>query len=129
MKRIIALFSLFIVTSILTLTVLPTVKIVHFFANQESIAQEFCENLDKPEMECHGKCHLKKELKINYQYQKTNSEQFESQGIFVFQSFESVQSISITDFAETNENNCYFQDFNSEKHAFNLLDPPENLFV
>ncbi|MEO9545045.1 MAG: hypothetical protein ABJG99_15450 [Crocinitomicaceae bacterium] len=125
----IALFSLFIVTSILTLTLLPTAKIVHFFANQESITQEFCENQDKPEMECHGKCHLKKVLKINYQIQNTNTEQFDSHGLFVFQIFENGQSIRIADFNSSQPNNFYFLDLSSEKHAFNLLNPPEILFV
>jgi hypothetical protein len=36
--------------------------IVHFKLNQKEIEKEFCINKDKPEMQCHGKCHLKKEL-------------------------------------------------------------------
>lgn len=36
--------------------------IVHFKLNQASIEKEFCVNKAKPEMQCHGKCHLKKEL-------------------------------------------------------------------
>ncbi len=36
--------------------------IVHFKLNQENIEQEFCVNKAKPELQCHGKCHLKKEL-------------------------------------------------------------------
>ena len=35
----------------------------HFLLNQDEIAEEFCENKDKPEMHCHGKCHAHKELK------------------------------------------------------------------
>lgn len=34
----------------------------NFWMNQEYIAEKLCENKDKPEMECNGKCHLKKEL-------------------------------------------------------------------
>lgn len=34
-----------------------------YFINQEFIAAELCENKDAPEMECNGKCYLKKELK------------------------------------------------------------------
>lgn len=36
--------------------------IVHFKLNQKNIEQEFCVNKAKPELQCHGKCHLKKEL-------------------------------------------------------------------
>lgn len=34
----------------------------NYWANQEFIAQNLCENRDEPVMECNGKCHLKKEL-------------------------------------------------------------------
>ena len=36
--------------------------IVHFKLNQQNIEQEFCVNKAKPELQCHGKCHLKTEL-------------------------------------------------------------------
>lgn len=36
--------------------------IVHFKLNQNIIEKEFCVNKTKPELQCHGKCHLKKEL-------------------------------------------------------------------
>ncbi|MCB0514553.1 MAG: hypothetical protein R2798_14130 [Chitinophagales bacterium] len=35
---------------------------VSFKYNQEFIAQYLCINRDKPEMQCHGKCHLKKSI-------------------------------------------------------------------
>lgn len=34
-----------------------------FEANQNYIAKELCENKDKPEMHCNGKCYLMKKLK------------------------------------------------------------------
>lgn len=34
-----------------------------YWANQEYIAKNLCENRDKPELKCNGKCHLAKELK------------------------------------------------------------------
>lgn len=40
---------------------------VWFGANQSSIIAEFCENKQKPELECNGKCHLAKTLnKANF---------------------------------------------------------------
>lgn len=50
--------------------------IVHFKLNQQKIEQEFCINKDKPEMQCHGKCHLKKEL------QKTDNTDLELNSIY-----------------------------------------------
>lgn len=35
---------------------------IHYQINQEEITEEFCENKEKPELECNGKCHLSKQL-------------------------------------------------------------------
>lgn len=40
----------------------PAVTMVDFAINQEEIAAEFCENKDKPKLNCEGKCHLSKML-------------------------------------------------------------------
>lgn len=45
--------------------------IVHFKLNQQAIERDFCINKNQPELECHGKCHLKKEL------QQTEKSDFE----------------------------------------------------
>ena len=37
--------------------------IMHFKLNQDAIEQQFCINKNTPELECHGTCHLKKQLK------------------------------------------------------------------
>lgn len=36
--------------------------VVYWFANHAYIATTQCENIDKPELECNGKCYLKKNL-------------------------------------------------------------------
>ncbi|MDD2982311.1 MAG: hypothetical protein PHQ74_02895 [Crocinitomicaceae bacterium] len=40
----------------------PIMPIISYAVNYEYISTELCENKDTPEMECNGKCHLKKEL-------------------------------------------------------------------
>lgn len=39
-----------------------SVVFLHWKINQSEIIQNFCENKDKPEMACNGKCHLSKEI-------------------------------------------------------------------
>ena len=36
--------------------------IMHFKLNRDAIEQRFCINKNKPGLQCHGTCHLKKEL-------------------------------------------------------------------
>lgn len=37
--------------------------LLNFGLNQTSIIEKFCENTDKPELKCNGKCHLSKQIK------------------------------------------------------------------
>lgn len=50
-----------IVASLIMLTK-PMWPVVDYVVNYEYIVNVLCENKDKPEMECNGKCHLSKEL-------------------------------------------------------------------
>ena len=38
------------------------ITVVHFKLNQQVIEQKFCINKNKPALQCHGSCHLKKQL-------------------------------------------------------------------
>ncbi len=38
---------------------------VHYFLNKEYYVTVLCENMDKPELHCEGKCHIEKTLQIN----------------------------------------------------------------
>jgi hypothetical protein len=40
----------------------PILPVLDYWVNYKYIANELCENQDQPELECNGKCHLKKEL-------------------------------------------------------------------
>lgn len=50
----------------------------NFWLNQEFIAENLCENREEPQLECNGKCHLKKELdKDDERKQKDTKQQVE----------------------------------------------------
>ncbi len=51
------LLSLFIYSQVYNTSVW-----VHYELNIEEITNKFCENIEKPELNCHGSCHLKKQL-------------------------------------------------------------------
>mgnify|MGYP006206130183 CR=1 FL=1 len=55
-------FSIIMTMLFLLVSFQQALIIVHFKLNQQNIEQEFCVNKAKPELQCHGKCHLKKEL-------------------------------------------------------------------
>ena len=43
----------------------PLVPLLEYSVNYEYISTELCENKDKPELHCNGKCHLKKQIEKN----------------------------------------------------------------
>lgn len=73
MKRVISV--LMIILSLL-IGFQQAIIVMHFNLNQEAIEQAFCVNKNKPELQCHGTCHLKKQL------QKTENADSASIGIY-----------------------------------------------
>ncbi len=47
---------------ILLVTFQRGLVVIHFKLNQDYIEKEYCVNKSKPSLNCHGQCHLKKEL-------------------------------------------------------------------
>lgn len=61
--------SIFITGLILVLTthlVGPLLVSGWFFAQQSSLAEKYCENLDRPQLNCDGQCFLAKKLAAYY---------------------------------------------------------------
>jgi hypothetical protein len=59
--------------------------VVSFQLNQEYIAKTLCENKAKPQLQCEGKCHLKKQLqKAEQEEQKLPTSQKEKAEITLF---------------------------------------------
>ena len=46
----------------MTLLLKPVFPVLEYFVNYDYIVTELCENKEKPELDCNGKCHLAKEL-------------------------------------------------------------------
>lgn len=44
-----------------------------FYLNQQYIAQNFCINMNKPELMCNGKCYLKETLSDNHETEDTKA--------------------------------------------------------
>lgn len=58
MKKMVIIFALFLVFK-------PFVPIVEYWVNYDYIVSELCENKEKPELQCNGKCYLSKEIAKN----------------------------------------------------------------
>lgn len=57
----------------------PVLPVLDYVVNYEYIATQLCENKDKPELKCHGKCHLMKEMAKTAETDKPTSPDKKSQ--------------------------------------------------
>lgn len=109
--RIKAYFLLLIVT---IFTFSQFAIVFNFLSNQEFIAQNLCENVEKPELECNGKCYLTKKLKEDKK-QKGNDKIVHSEVILYMES----KAIDIVD------EQCFFK---LKESYFKLLEKKTNSF-
>lgn len=59
MKKVLAILLLFCISY----QYVAKVGVIAWYeVNKDYVAQELCENKDKPQLECNGKCYLKKQL-------------------------------------------------------------------
>ena len=77
----------FVLYSLLFATLLPTVSqwgiIAHYRLNKDYIARVLCENRDKPQLHCDGKCYLAKQLKAQQNRQdKETTERVQNSPVF-----------------------------------------------
>lgn len=117
-----------IVASLIMLTK-PLWPVVEYVVNYDYIVNVLCENKDKPEMQCNGKCHLTKELAkeagaedknpFNNKTSKTEIPQFiisENISEFAFASETEIASL---------ENIGYKPNLNSSLFTSKILHPPQ----
>lgn len=118
MKRIIAIAFL------LNLSVVSVYNLWQwslFLINQEKITTELCENKDKPELECHGKCHLAKQLEKESETNTTSTSYKKISVVLFF--VENV--VAITPKAQTK---YFYQPYSSKLlngHSYRVSPPPK----
>lgn len=102
-----------------------TFVVIHFYANQDQIEAEHCENKDKPELQCHGKCHLQKQMEKTELASDQDRERVRTTVLFAFQLFEEISSLQIQ--TERDIQQGYSSAVTSllDGAQHQLLDPPE----
>lgn len=68
---------------------------VNFYLNQEYIANNLCENRDKPVLQCNGKCQLMKELnEEDKKEKKEDKHKFENTNVYFFCAIEPITELN-----------------------------------
>lgn len=104
-------FGIFLLSLFMFTQVYNTAMWVNYEFNTEIITDLFCENTDKPEMNCHGVCHLKKQV-INTEQDSPveSNQQFYINEIQLFSSNEEITLSKVSEEIVSHtfyENNLY----------------------
>jgi len=62
MRYLCGVKNVLLITITIIMLTKPMWPVLDYMANYDYIVNTLCENRDKPELECNGKCHLTKEL-------------------------------------------------------------------
>jgi hypothetical protein len=106
----------------------PVLPVVDYIINYDYISTQLCENIEKPELKCNGKCHLAKELaKASESEKPLNSDKkqntkYEIEVLFC-ESITSFNSAKFLNF-ELNENISFYQNFYTSVVFSSVFHPP-----
>ncbi|MBI1288778.1 MAG: hypothetical protein GC178_14515 [Flavobacteriales bacterium] len=99
---------------------------LNYWMNKDFIASVLCENKDKPEMKCDGKCHLKKEIR------KAENEKEEGQTVSVrmmVEFFQPIKQFSLRELFLQTEKHCSIYGENPiSGHLTSIFHPPRVWF-
>ena len=102
---------------------------VSFKINQDFIAAELCENKEKPEMKCHGKCYLAKQIQRvdnNEKEEKTPQTILQLPSILLFYQELGISAVTSSIVDKITGKQYYNQQFNTSiSHVNAVFHPPE----
>lgn len=107
----------------------PLWPVMEYVVNYDYIANVLCENKDKPQLQCNGKCYLAKQLKKAQREQDKNPFgehpfKMETQSVVYFQSLPSIDLTFLIE-AEANNNFGLYPDFQTFLLIKDISHPPE----
>jgi len=91
---------IFIAAIILVSSMSNALLVVQFKLNQANIERLYCVNKAKPQKQCHGKCHLKKQLVENNEHGNQSSPLAQLEEVFKINFFHQTIASDITSFLE-----------------------------
>lgn len=114
-------FSVFLIVLSLFLGFQQAIIVMHFKLNQERIEKAYCVNKNRPGMECHGLCHLRKQLDSQEQSDAANIKNYPRVELFVVSVFE--YKIDETEI-ESAEEIILYQEENYKEPMREIFIPP-----
>jgi len=124
MKYYKGVFSLFFISVFFWHIFYVSLTYAYYYIDQSGFIEQFCENIDKPEMECNGKCHLKNIVEKKTSNEKTPINLIVQEEITLF--FDHLNNLDLVlNIIEKREKNEYYFNFYSYSKEYSLYHPPQ----
>jgi len=92
------IFSLILITAMLWNVFYVPLTYAYYFIDQSDFIAQFCANIDQPELECNGKCHLKKVSEKDATNDKAPSKMMVTKNIVLYVHENAVLDFGVTVF-------------------------------
>lgn len=114
----------FFITSLFLSVLIQSVMFVNYVVNQKEYTEQFCENKTVPDSNCHGSCHLSKELKLTKEVLPNQLEENSSVVVSIF-TFQQVKEITPNFILLTpNEHSFFLKSFFNDSCLNSIFKPP-----
>ena len=100
-----------------------SVIFVHYLINKNYYATVLCENKEKPKMNCHGKCHMMKEMKEQEKKEQSPAAPIKEKQETV-QYFQTNTACTFITFTETKKYSSFYLLPKTESVSFSIFHPP-----
>ena len=119
-------FGVAILTCLFLMQILSSsLLVLNYEMNTAYIIENFCENTDKPELKCDGKCHLNKQIQADSEQKSETPAALTEIAVFVL----AVQEISTFDFtvwnSDSNPCNSLYLQGNYSNYLQSIFRPPQ----
>ena len=96
----------------------------YYYVDQSGFIERFCENIEKPEMKCNGKCHLKDVVEKETTNEKIPIKLIAPKEITLFFDYDEDLDLAINIIERSKKNDCYFNLYSYTKE-YSWYHPPQ----
>ena len=99
--------------------------ILNYEVNTSYIIENFCQNIDKPELECNGKCHLKKQIEADSE-QKSDTPASPTETLLLVLAINDIPSLDLTfSGSDQNSGNSLYLEGEYSNPLQSIFHPPQ----
>ncbi len=117
------IFTYILITAMIWNVLYVPLTYAYYYADQSYFIAQFCDNIDKPEMKCDGKCHLKEVTEKNATNDKAPSKMLLSKSVVLFVQENKDINFGITVYKKTKKSK--YRNLYTYLSTYSLFHPPQ----